>query len=74
MVALTFDDGPSSTTSEVLDVLEQYDVKLFRPPYLAISNSMYENVDLAFIQENTNTVQAFFIQAITIDRCKAGVQ
>lgn len=116
MVALTFDDGPSSTTSEVLDVLEQYDVKatffligeqinmdtlpimqrqlsmgcelanhsynhvdmsnlsatdiknqidwtssaiknavgydvkFFRPPYLATSNSMYENVDLAFIQ------------------------
>ena len=116
LVALTFDDGPSSTTSEVLDVLEQYDVvatffligeqinsdtlpimqrqlsmgcelanhsynhvdmsslsaadvqnqinwtssaiknavnydvKFFRPPYLATSNSMYENIDLAFIQ------------------------
>ena len=24
MVALTFDDGPSSTTSEVLDVLQRY--------------------------------------------------
>ncbi len=116
LVALTFDDGPSSTTSEVLDVLEQYDVvatffligeqinsdtlpimqrqlsmgcelanhsynhvdmsslsaadvqnqinwtssaiknavnydvKFFRPPYLATSNTMYENIDLAFIQ------------------------
>ena len=116
MVALTFDDGPSSTTSEVLDVLEQYnvkatffligeqismdtlpimqrqinmgcelanhsynhvdmsnmsagdiqnqinwtssaiknavgyDVKFFRPPYLATSNAMYQNIDLAFIQ------------------------
>lgn len=116
MVALTFDDGPSSTTSEVLDILEQYDVtatffligeqinmdtlpimqrqlsmgcelanhsynhvdmsnlsatdiqnqiewtssaiknavgydvKFFRPPYLATSNAMYENIDLAFIQ------------------------
>lgn len=27
LVALTFDDGPSSTTSDVLDVLEDYDVK-----------------------------------------------
>ena len=26
MVALTFDDGPSSTTSEVLDILDRYDV------------------------------------------------
>lgn len=116
MVALTFDDGPSSTTSEVLDVLEQYDavatfflignqinsstlpvmqrqinmgcelashsynhkdmsgmsateiqneiywtssaiknavnydVKFFRPPYLAVNHTMYENIDLNFIQ------------------------
>ncbi|MBQ8549681.1 MAG: glycoside hydrolase family 11 protein [Lachnospiraceae bacterium] len=27
MVALTFDDGPSSTTSQVLDILDKYDVK-----------------------------------------------
>ena len=27
MIALTFDDGPSSTTSQVLDVLDRYDVK-----------------------------------------------
>ena len=27
MIALTFDDGPSSTTSQVLDVLDKYDVK-----------------------------------------------
>lgn len=27
-----------------------YDVKYFRPPYLRISNTMYENIDLAFIQ------------------------
>lgn len=116
MVALTFDDGPSSTTNQVLDILEQYDVvatffligeqinmdtlpimqrqlkmgcelanhsynhvdmsklsatdiknqitwtssaiknavdydvKFFRPPYLATSNSMYQNIDLSFIQ------------------------
>lgn len=116
MVALTFDDGPSSTTSQVLDVLEKYDavatffligqqvnmdtlpimqrqlsmgcelathsynhvdmsklsandvknqinwsasaiknavgydVKFFRPPYLATSNTMYQNIDLPFIQ------------------------
>lgn len=116
LVALTFDDGPSSTTNQVLDVLEKYDavatffligeqinmdtlpimqrqlsmgcelanhsynhvdmsklsatdiknqitwtssaiknavdydVKFFRPPYLATSNSMYQNIDLSFIQ------------------------
>ena len=116
MVALTFDDGPSSTTSQVLDVLKKYDavatfflignqvnsstasimrrqldmgcelachsythsdmskmsasqvrneinwttsaikntvnydVKFFRPPYLATSNTMYQNIDLSFIQ------------------------
>ncbi len=27
MVALTFDDGPTSTTSQVLDILDRYDVK-----------------------------------------------
>ena len=27
MVALTFDDGPSETTLEVLDILEKYGVK-----------------------------------------------
>ncbi len=116
LVALTFDDGPSATTSQVLDVLDKYDVvatffligqqinsstipimkrqvsmgcelanhsythidmsnssayeiqsqisrtssaiknavgvdvKFFRPPYLGISNTMYQNIDLAFIQ------------------------
>ncbi len=116
LVALTFDDGPSSTTGQVLDVLEKYDavatffligqqinsdmlsimqrqvsmgcelanhsythqdmskmsaadvknqinwtssaiknavgkdVKFFRPPYLATSNTMYQNIDLSFIQ------------------------
>ena len=117
MIALTFDDGPSTTTTpQVLDILEQYDVvatffligeqvnsstasimqrqlamgcelgnhsynhvdmsnlsatdiqnqinwtssaikntvnydvKFFRPPYLATSNAMYQNIDLAFIQ------------------------
>lgn len=116
LVALTFDDGPTSTTSQVLDVLEKYDVKatffligqqvnmdtlpimqrqirmgcelanhsynhvdmsrlsvsdiknqinwtssaiknavgydvkFFRPPYIATSNSMYQNIDLPFIQ------------------------
>ncbi|MBR4083013.1 MAG: glycoside hydrolase family 11 protein [Lachnospiraceae bacterium] len=116
MVALTFDDGPSSTTPYVLDVLEQYnakatffligqqvnsdtmsimqrqvemgcelanhsythqdmgnmsaqdvknqiewtssaikntvgvDVKFFRAPYLSTSNTMFQNVGLAFIQ------------------------
>ncbi len=116
LVALTFDDGPSSTTSQVLDVLEKYnvpatffligqqvngdtraimerqvrmgcelashsythqdmsrmsayqiqqemewtssaikntvgvDVKFFRPPYLAVSNTMYQNINLTFIQ------------------------
>jgi peptidoglycan/xylan/chitin deacetylase (PgdA/CDA1 family) len=117
MVALTFDDGPSTTTTpQVLDILEKYDVvatffligqqvnsdtmsimqrqiamgcelgnhsythvdmsnlsatdiknqiewtssaikntvgydvKFFRPPYLGTSNTMYQNIDLAFIQ------------------------
>ena len=116
MVALTFDDGPTSTTPEVLDILERYnvvgtffligqqvnpdtraiverqvnmgcelashsythsdlsqksasdvrnemewtasaikntvgvDVKFFRPPYIATNNTMYENIDLPFIQ------------------------
>lgn len=116
LVALTFDDGPSSTTTQVLDVLEKYnvkatfflignqinmdvlpimqrqvrmgcelanhsynhsnmagmssyqiqqevnattsaiknavnyDVKFFRPPYISVSNTMYQNIDLAFIQ------------------------
>ena len=27
MIALTFDDGPSSTTTQVLDILDKYDVK-----------------------------------------------
>lgn len=120
IVALTFDDGPTSTTSEVLDILEREGVvatffligeqvnsntmsimqrqvnmgcelanhsynhvdmsgmsasdirnqiewtssaikntvgvtpKFFRPPYLATSNSMYQNIDLAFI-EGINT-------------------
>lgn len=116
MVALTFDDGPSSTTNDVLDVLQRYDavatffligqnissstratmqrqvnmgcelachsqthsdmgsmgawqvqneisqcvnaikgqvntdVKFFRAPYLSTSNTMFQNIDLAFIQ------------------------
>ncbi len=116
VIALTFDDGPTSTTDQVLDILERYgikatffligqqvnsdtmatmqrqvnmgcelashsythedmsrmnasqirnqmewtssaikntvgyDVKFFRPPYLATSNGMYENIDLPFIQ------------------------
>ncbi len=116
LIALTFDDGPSSTTSEVLDILEQYDIvatffligqnidssklsimqrqvemgcelanhsythqdmsgmsasdvknqiewtssaiknavgaeaKFFRAPYLATSNTMFQNISLAFIQ------------------------
>lgn len=116
LIALTFDDGPSSTTNDVLDILEQYDAvatffligqnidssklsimqrqvsmgcelanhsythqdmsgmsandvknqiqwtssaiknavgveaKFFRAPYLATSNTMFQNVGLAFIQ------------------------
>ena len=116
LIALTFDDGPSSTTSQVLDVLEKYgvkatffligqnvnsntmsimqrqvnmgcelachsythedmtrmnasqiknqidwtasaikntvgvDVKFFRPPYISVNNTMYQNIDLPFIQ------------------------
>lgn len=116
LLALTFDDGPSETTSQVLDVLQQYnvvatfflvgehvnegtkpvmqrqvamgceianhsythsnmsimslaqikqeiedttarikemvgyDVKFFRPPYIALSDIMYETIDLPFIQ------------------------
>ena len=116
MVALTFDDGPSGTTSEVLDVLQRYnavatffligqnvngnmkatmqrqlnmgcelachsythsdmgnmgawqvqneinqcinaikgqvntDIKFFRAPYLSTSNTMFQNINLAFIQ------------------------
>ncbi len=117
LVALTFDDGPSTTTTkQVLDILERYDavatffligqqinsstlpimqrqirmgcelgnhsythinmsnssasdirnqiswtssaiknavgvdVKFFRPPHLGTSNTMYQNIDLAFIQ------------------------
>lgn len=115
LVALTFDDGPSSTTNDVLDVLERYgvkatffligqnvnsntmsimqrqvrmgcelanhtythedlayksaqdiknqvawcssaikntvgvDVKFFRAPNLSVNNTVYQNVDLAFI-------------------------
>ena len=113
---MTFDDGPSSTTNDVLDVLEREGIvatfflvgenvnssiasimqrqvnmgcelanhsynhvdmsnysasdirnqinwtqsaientvgvtpKFFRPPYLGISNTMYQNIDLTFIQ------------------------
>lgn len=116
LIALTFDDGPTSTTNEVLDILQKYnvkatffligqninqntvntmkrqvnmgcelashsfthqdmsrmsaqqikdeqqrtasaiknavgaDVKFFRPPYIAISNTMYQNIDVPFIQ------------------------
>lgn len=116
VVALTFDDGPSSTTDQVLDVLQQYNVKatffligqnvnsntmatmqrqvsmgcelashsythedmaymsandvrnqinwtssainntvgvepkFFRPPYISVSNTMYQNIDVPFIQ------------------------
>jgi peptidoglycan/xylan/chitin deacetylase (PgdA/CDA1 family) len=116
IIALTFDDGPTSTTNEVLDVLQKYnvkatffligqninqntintmkrqvnmgcelashsythedmsrmnaqqvkdqqqrtakaikdavgvDVKFFRPPYISISNTMYQNIDVPFIQ------------------------
>ncbi len=116
IVALTFDDGPTSTTNDVLDILEREGIvatffligeqvnsntmatmqrqvnmgcelanhsynhidmsglsandiknqinwtssaientvgvtpKFFRPPYLATSNSMYQNIDLPFIQ------------------------
>jgi len=115
LVALTFDDGPSSITPEVLDILEEnhivatffligelitdekksimerqlkmgcelanhswthsdmsvmskeeiedeiarttkkikdmvgYDVKFFRPPYILLSDTMYEAIDLSFI-------------------------
>nr|7AX7_A Chain A, Endo-1,4-beta-xylanase [uncultured bacterium] len=130
LIALTFDDGPSSTTSDVLDILERYgvkatffligqnvnsntlsimqrqvrmgcelashsythqdmtnmsaqnirnemewtssaiknsvgvDVKFFRPPYIAVNNTMYQNIDYPFIQgtlindsENSTSVQ-----------------
>jgi peptidoglycan/xylan/chitin deacetylase (PgdA/CDA1 family) len=130
LIALTFDDGPSSTTSQVLDVLEKYnvkatffligqnvnsntlsimqrqvrmgcelashsythqdmtgmsaqqirnemewtasaiknsvgvDVKFFRPPYISVNNTMYQNIDYPFIQghlindwENSTSVQ-----------------
>lgn len=116
LIALTFDDGPSSTTQLILDVLEHYnivatfflvgqfvtqdtkpimerqlrmgcelanhsfthsamnvmsveeiqeeitkttkvikeqvgyDVKFFRPPYIALSDTMYESIDMPFIQ------------------------
>lgn len=116
LLALTFDDGPSETTNQVLDVLQQYEVtatfflvgghmnermksvlqrqramgceianhsythsdmsvmtpaqikqeiedttarikemagyevKFFRPPYIALSDTMYETIDLPFIQ------------------------
>lgn len=114
IIALTFDDGPSVTTTKVLDILEEYDIvatffligqnipgnekildrqiamgcelcnhsysydsmdqmtpeeiqksiadttalieetagqtpMFFRPPNIAISNTMYENIDLPFI-------------------------
>ncbi len=120
MIALTFDDGPSSTTTQVLDILEKYNVvatffligqqinqntvpimqrqismgcelanhsythqnmsgmsayqvqqeisktndaiknavnvtpKFFRAPYLGTSNTMFSNINLAFIQGITN--------------------
>ncbi|MBQ6024184.1 MAG: polysaccharide deacetylase family protein, partial [Lachnospiraceae bacterium] len=131
MIALTFDDGPSATTTgQVLDVLDRYDVKatffligqnindgtraimqrqnsaghelanhsfthsdmtrmsysaiqdeinrtnnlirqytgqtpkFFRPPYISINNTMYQAIDLAFVQgamlndwENGTSVQ-----------------
>ncbi|MDC7294766.1 polysaccharide deacetylase family protein [Butyrivibrio sp. DSM 10294] len=130
LIALTFDDGPSSTTSDVLDVLEKYnvkatffligqnvnnntlsimqrqvrnghelashsythqdmtrmsaqqirnemewtssaiknavgaEVKFFRPPYISVNNTMYQNIDYPFIQgllindwENSTSVQ-----------------
>ena len=130
LIALTFDDGPSSTTSEVLDILEKYNVKatffligqnvnsntlsimqrqvrnghelashsythqdmtnmsaqsirnemewtssaiknsvgatvkFFRPPYISVNNTMYQNIDYPFIQgtlindwENSTSVQ-----------------
>ena len=130
LIALTFDDGPSSTTNDVLDILEKYnvkatffligqnismdtlstmqrqikmgcelashsythqdmtnmsaqgirnemewtssaiknavgaEVKFFRPPYIAVNNTMYQNIDYPFIQgtlindwENSTSVQ-----------------
>lgn len=116
LAALTFDDGPSETTPEILDILEKYgvratfflvgnqisektkpiverelrmgcelanhsfthsdmsvmsaeqikdeinhttkliketvnyDVKFFRPPYILLSDTMYENIEFPFIQ------------------------
>lgn len=115
LVALTFDDGPSNITEQVLDILKEYDIvgsffligqnvtpdkkpilerelaqgceicnhsfthnamsemspevireeikktsdviremvgietKFFRPPYIALSDAMYDNIDLPFI-------------------------
>ena len=130
LIALTFDDGPSSTTNDVLDILEKYnvkatffligqnismdtlstmqrqikmgcelashsythqdmtnmsaqgirnemewtssaiknavgaEVKFFRPPYISVNNTMYQNIDYPFIQgtlindwENSTSVQ-----------------
>lgn len=37
------------TTSAIKNTVG-VDVKFFRPPYLAVSNTMYENTDLNFIQ------------------------
>ena len=37
------------TTSAIKNTVN-YDVKFFRPPYLATSNTMYQNIDLSFIQ------------------------
>ncbi|MDO5155089.1 MAG: polysaccharide deacetylase family protein [Eubacteriales bacterium] len=37
-------------TSSAIKNTVNYDVKFFRPPYLAVSNTMYQNIDLDFIQ------------------------
>lgn len=61
LVALSFDDGPNTTTTvHMLDVLKKHGVKasffvigkaprFFRPPYINVDQKMYDNIKLGFI-------------------------
>lgn len=49
MDAATIKDEIAETSKKIKELVD-YDVKFFRPPYIALSDTMYESIELPFIE------------------------